>query len=53
MRDEGDPPSFVGFYWNRIVRGRVVDEDKRGPFPCYSAAAGDAYTALQLKHARR
>ena len=53
-RDRGDDPTFFGgWYWNRKVRGRVVETDKEGPFRSSMAAYRDAYTKLQLRSANR
>lgn len=53
-REAGDPVTYVGWYWHRVDRrGRVVDYDRSGPFPCESAAKVDAFKVLQLSVKRR
>jgi hypothetical protein len=47
-RSPGDPLTFCGWYWDRTHRGKVVETDRQGPFPCYSAAVQDAFVSLQL-----
>ena len=52
-RTKADVRTFCGFYWNRSTGGFVVSNDSNGPFPCYSAAAADAYKKLQLSYYKR
>lgn len=48
-RRRGEMPRYVGWYWQRIIRKRVVETDQLGPFPCWSAAVADAFRALGLR----
>jgi hypothetical protein len=49
-KDRGDDPTFFGgWYWNRKVRGKIVETDKEGPFRSSMAAYRDAYAKLQLR----